>query len=215
MSPLFLSSFIIFFFHCRDLFTDEVEKEDKNETENENESENKEIKGGEKDDEKEKEKEMERIKNNTVNLSDLHTLAKIIRNQRNKKERKEKKGIQKHSQSSCSSSSSSLPPSSSSFSQEYSSEEDEDSLQEHSSDEEYSPGVHILETSMINCYGLKALHTYIRIPYLRMKKMIFLSQLKKIESDLKQQDRVLRSSLLTSDTEAYVTFVQKYENKIR
>ena len=149
-----------------------------------------------------KEKKQKRVENNFVNLDDIRQLAKKIRKERN---RREKAIIQNPLSSSSSSSSSSV-----SLCEEHSS--DEESSEEN---EEGSPGVHILEISLRNCYGLRALHDYLKIPYLRLKRDLLRSQLERVESDLKEQDKLLRTSLTSKDKNSYVTFVRTYESRMR
>jgi hypothetical protein len=82
-------------------------------------------------------------------------------------------------------------------------------------EEEEGGGVHCLESSMVNCFGLKYLHEYLQVPFLRLKKDIFRKQLQCVEDELKQLDVTLRSALLPSEKDAYVTFVRTYENRVR
>ena len=55
--------------------------------------------------------------------------------------------------------------------------------------------VHWFEASMLNCYGLKALHQYLTIPFLRMKQHSLLAQLRRSTEELQQGDLALASVL--------------------
>ena len=145
-------------------------------------------------------KKQKRVEKNLVNLDDIRQLAKKIRKERNR----EGKAVIQNALSS-SSSSSSVPLCEEGSSDEESSEENI----------EGSPGVHILEISLRNCYGLRALHDYLKIPYLRLKRDLLQSQLERVEIDLKVQDKLLRKSLTSKDKDSYVTFVRTYESRIR
>ena len=100
---------------------------------------------------------------------------------------------------------------------------DGNSSSEHSDDEnvseghslECSAGVHCLVTSMVNCYGLKNLHEYLQIPFLRVKKSFFTNQLLQTERALDRLDSSLRTQLLPSDKHSYSNFVAAYETRVR
>ena len=142
-------------------------------------------------------------------MEDIRQLAKKLRKDRNKRKKTSKQNSIPSSSSS--SSSSSVP-----LNEEHSIDEKHSSNEESSKDnEEDSPGVHILEISLRNCYGLRALHDYLKIPYLRLKRDLLQSQLLRVETELKDQDKLLRNSLIPKDKDSYATFVRTYESKMR
>ena len=61
--------------------------------------------------------------------------------------------------------------------------------------------VHWFEASMLNCYGLKALHQYLTIPFLRMKQHSLLAQLRRSTEELQQGDLAL-ASVLRSESDS-------------
>ena len=71
---------------------------------------------------------------------------------------------------------------------------------------------------MLNCYGLKALHQYLTIPFLRMKQHSLLAQLRRSTEELQQGDLALASVLggeSDSSGSSYRQFAHLYEEKRR
>jgi hypothetical protein len=76
--------------------------------------------------------------------------------------------------------------------------------------------VHWFEASMLNCFGLKCLHQYLNIPFLRMKQQSLLAQLRRSADELQQQDTALECVLREdATTSSYRQFVHLYDMKKR
>ena len=46
------------------------------------------------------------------------------------------------------------------------------------------PAVHCFEVSMLNCYGLRELHQYLNLPFLRMKQQLLIEQLSRASGEM-------------------------------
>lgn len=82
-------------------------------------------------------------------------------------------------------------------------------------DEEGSLGVHCLESSMMNCYGLKSLHDYLQLPFLALKRDHFYHQMKHVEEEFNSADRALRIALLPASKAVYNAFARSYDSRAR
>ena len=82
-------------------------------------------------------------------------------------------------------------------------------------DEEGAAGVHCLESSMMNCYGLKSLHDYLQLPFLALKRDHFYHQMKHVEEEFNSADRALRIALLPASKAVYNAFARSYDSRAR
>ena len=82
-------------------------------------------------------------------------------------------------------------------------------------DEEGSSGVHCLESSMMNCYGLKSLHDYLQLPFLALKRDHFYQQMRHVEEELNSADKSLRIALMPASKAVYNAFARSYEIRSR
>ena len=82
-------------------------------------------------------------------------------------------------------------------------------------DEEGAAGVHCLESSMMNCYGLKSLHDYLQLPFLALKRDHFHHQMKRVEEEFNSADRALRLALLPASKAVYNAFARSYDSRAR
>ena len=74
--------------------------------------------------------------------------------------------------------------------------------------------VHAIEISNLNCYGLKELHQYIMLPYLRFKRMAILDQAEQMRKAInKLGDEIYKQS--TCDTNNYAPFMKKYIARLK
>jgi hypothetical protein len=81
--------------------------------------------------------------------------------------------------------------------------------------EEGAAGVHCLESSMMNCYGLKSLHDYLQLPFLALKRDHFYHQMKHVEEEFNNADRALRIALLPASKAVYSAFARSYDSRAR
>ena len=74
--------------------------------------------------------------------------------------------------------------------------------------------VHAIEISNLNCYGLKELHQYIMLPYLRYKRKTFLEQAEQMRKKINNLgDEIYKESV--SDTNNYAPFMKKYTSRLK
>ena len=74
--------------------------------------------------------------------------------------------------------------------------------------------VHAIEISNLNCYGLKELHQYIMLPYLRFKRMTVLEQAEQMRKMINNLgNEIYKQS--NSDTNNYAPFMKKYVSRLK
>ena len=82
-------------------------------------------------------------------------------------------------------------------------------------DEEGTLGVHCLESSMMNCYGLKSLHDYLQLPFLALKRDHFYHQMKHVEEEFNSADKSLHIALMPASKAVYNAFARSYDIRSR